>query len=302
MLRWVLGNLIRNAVRRTAAKATEEVVDASAPELIDREVALAVVSSRAAELCGLVDRLRGVITTAGAGFQVRLGYLAGKGVAAAAAEKQNAAQVTSSLILAHRPQLVVALGFATALVDDLSCGDLILGDSFSRGGEDSISIELAAKTDAEVHVGRLISTSTVSKKFAARRELAKKHGVLAADRVAYDVANACQELHVPMMAAHIVTMTVEDERPRDVDHLLRQESWAGRAGALLGGVVRRPSAASDLWQRQQTTWHASDRLADFVQQLLPTLPSRHPIRSPQESRTGDRGGPEQHGSAPGTPR
>ena len=101
-----------------------------------------------------------------------------------------------------------------------------------------------------------------------RKELGAAHGAMAADGIAHAVALACQREQVPMLALGVVTTQFDAQTPRDLSHLFRQKTLAGAAGALLGGVVRRPAAARDLWQMKQLTWQASDRLADFLAELI----------------------------------
>ena len=273
MIRHFLMKLLRSAAQRRLVEAVDPSARLAAANADYRDVSLAVVATRRDAVEPLCERLEGAVATAGAGFELRLGKLIGQRTVVAVDDRECVADATSSVILAHQPALVVAVGLATALVKQLSRGDLVLAESFVAQGEEVVRIDLRPNTQNSVHVGRLLSITALPKAAKSRLEMADEFGVLAADSSAYGVARACRELQCPMMAAHVVTMEVDDQRPADVEHMLEQRSWAGRAGALLGGVTRRPGAATDLWNRQQQLWQAGERLAEVVVQLLPASPS-----------------------------
>jgi hypothetical protein len=76
----------------------------------------------------------------------------------------------------------------------------------------------------------------------------------------------------PFMAVRVVSDAADDELPPDVERLLVQKTNAGRLGAALGSIWRRPSSLKDMFQLQQNAIAASDRLAKFLAGLIKHLP------------------------------
>ena len=80
----------------------------------------------------------------------------------------------------------------------------------------------------------------------------------------YAVAEACRIANVPFMAIRIISDAIDDEPPPEIEHLLAQKSLAGKIGAATGAILRRFSAAKDLWRLREDALKASDRLAKFL--------------------------------------
>jgi adenosylhomocysteine nucleosidase len=105
-----------------------------------------------------------------------------------------------------------------------------------------------------------------------KRELEKEHGALAVEMESLSVADVCRRRGVPVLAVRSVTDAVDDELPRDVEHLMRQSSRAGQIGAALGAIVQRPGSLNDMLKLRETALTCSERLAKFLAQLIRSLP------------------------------
>jgi adenosylhomocysteine nucleosidase len=57
-----------------------------------------------------------------------------------------------------------------------------------------------------------------------------------------------------------------------LENLLEQKTLAGKVGAAAGAVLKRFSAAKDLWQLREDALKASDRLAKFLAGVVGQLP------------------------------
>jgi hypothetical protein len=62
----------------------------------------------------------------------------------------------------------------------------------------------------------------------------------------------------------IITDTLDDELPKEIERLLDQSSTAARWGAAAGALFHQPSRIKDLWNLKEEAVKASDRLAKFL--------------------------------------
>lgn len=275
MLRQKVGDVVKSAV--TSAKVEEQAVPAqdSLPDQRQPTCDIAVICSHDREITALVDRMKGVVQTRAAGFLVRTGTLGRKRIVVAVTKPERGSvitngvrQIAEAVILAHEPTFVAAIGFATALTENLSLLDIVIADKVAGESDEKISLNPSAAASSGISIGTLLSLDVTLKTPGERAPLSGKHSAIAADRIALPVALACQQHRVPMLALHVITTAVDEETPADIDHLLAQKSIAGRTGALLGGLFRRPGVAGNLWELQKTIWEASDRLANCLTKFL----------------------------------
>jgi len=274
VFRQIAGHLLHSVIRKQFAKraainpaATGDAVQ-PAPPPVPPTCEFAVICAAEREIMGLVDRMRNVRSTQAAGFQLSSGVLAGKSIVIAVCPVDgDVTQATEAIITGHDPKLVLAMGFADALIPSAAINDLVVANRIVNTAHHGVTIDIAAITTKGCHTGTLLSVPDLPKSPHERTELAKSHEALSAGRIALPVAVACGHRQVPMMAVYVITRRLNDQLPAEVDHLYKQGSWAGRAGALLGGITRRPSAATDLWKLQENVWQARGRLADFAEDM-----------------------------------
>jgi nucleoside phosphorylase len=284
VLRWLAGQIFRSLAQKQFADAMTSArrpvqTPSEAPEFAEQSPSttdsdshiLALICHKREELTGIVDRMSRIVVTQAAGFTVRTGKLSGQRVVAVVtnSDANATARATNAVITAHGPQLVAAVGFATALAENVKRGDVIVANRIVGRESTGVRIEFTAvPRQSRVHFGTLVTSADLPDTPQVRREVGRTFGAIASDQHAFDVADVCRREQVPMMAVHVITKEVDDGLPADIGHLFKQKSLAGRVGALLGSIVRRPRAAQDLWHLKQTTWQASDRLAGFLAALL----------------------------------
>jgi adenosylhomocysteine nucleosidase len=227
---------------------------------------------------GLVDCLKGDETSRHKHGVERAGKLDGRevvivesGVGSAAA-----ARATKATIEFYRPQWVVSAGFAGALHEDLRRGHVLMADTVAResGEQLAVGIKLEPHVLAAtkgLHVGRLVTVDRLIRHPAERRALANQTGAFACDMETYAVAQACRDAGTRLLSVRIISDAVNDELPREIEHLLSQKSLAGKIGAAAGAVMHRFSAAKDLWNLREDALKASDRLAKFLRGVVGQL-------------------------------
>jgi adenosylhomocysteine nucleosidase len=233
-----------------------------------------------AEAGGTIDSLQDRVTTHCASHVEHAGKLAEKRVAVVTVGHGQLAAATAALeaIRLHRPQWLVAAGFATALDPGLKRGHVLLASEVVETAGNPIPIEMhldpqSLRNNPGLHVGKLLTVERLDSQPERRRKLGEKHAAVACDLESWGAAEVCRQTGTRFLAVRIVTDEVNDTLPKDIDHLFQQKSAAGKLGAVAGSVWRRPSAVKDLWRYNEEALKASDRLARFLAGLLQNLPA-----------------------------
>ena len=241
---------------------------------------IAFIFALGIESGGLVDCLKGDETSRNKHGIERAGKLDGRevvivesGVGAAAA-----ARATKAAIEFYQPKWVVSAGFAGALHENLRRGHVLMADTVSRESGEQLSVGI--KLDPQVlastkglHVGRLLTVDRLIRHPAERRSLHEQTAALACDMETFAVAEACRDAGTRLLSVRIISDAVDDELPRELEHLLSQKTLAGKIGAAAGAVMHRWGAAKDLWKLREDALKASDRLAKFLRGTIGQLGS-----------------------------
>jgi nucleoside phosphorylase len=297
--------MLREQLQRQ--QAGEPAADQTLPLPCD----VGLVFSTAAEAAGVSDRLTEPLLVHGQRLDVQLGRLGEAYVAVAHAGPgpDNAARGTEALLLGHRPGLVIAAGFADALTPDLKRGHVVLAshvlaerrlaerkaaerkaDTLADAADSHVGGEpeppiaefptaLAGMAEAVtarpgVHVGRVVTLAGKLPACKDREALGNRLAALAAESSASGVAQACQRRGVPFLAVHVIHHALDHEVSPELRHLRRQKSLAGKLGAMLGAVTKRPGTMKEMWQSAEDTLVAGDRLATVLAELIGLLPGR----------------------------
>jgi hypothetical protein len=89
----------------------------------------------------------------------------------------------------------------------------------------------------------------------------------------YAIAVACLEGNLPLMAMALVESDVLGGDDPEWRNLAQQDSLAGRLGAAVGGLWRRPTLANEAWGRLKDRWQGHEQLAEWIQRVLEALPA-----------------------------
>lgn len=235
-----------------------------------------LVFAMSSESGGLVDRMQAVRTTRGAGFVVREGELAGRslvilecGVGRAAASRG-----TEALLAGHRPALVISAGFAGGLQPQLKRGNFLLADKLidEAGEQQSIDALDTAKSElletARIHAGTLLTVDRIVAGVDEKAALGEKTGAAAVDMETFDVAAVCRAAAVPFLPVRIISDAVDEPLPRETERLARQRTMAGRLGAALGVVMRRPGSVKEFMRLRLNSIEMADHLAEFLEAFI----------------------------------
>jgi adenosylhomocysteine nucleosidase len=243
-----------------------------------------LVVGEAAEARELVDRLTGVVETLGDGFTAHEGELAGRRVVilTAGPDADAARRGTLTLWAGHRPQWIIATGFATALVRELRVGDIVMADRLVAatdgitsppGAELTVDFQIdrAALTALRhLRVGRLVTVDRLPTDGPQMQQLGERYEALAADRQSAVVAEICRQQRVRFLAVRAIREPCESLAV-EVDNVVRQRTWPGRIGAVAAAAFQRPSSLSELWRRKENALVAGGRLGQFLAGIIEQL-------------------------------
>lgn len=284
--------LLRDLVGRAARQALSEQLARAAATQSGKETDPSVGAAETACRFGLVfalgieaggteDLLEGAQYTRGEGFSIVQGLLAGRRVAImqSGVGGQAAALGTTALIAGHRPDWIISAGLAGGLCDDVARGDFVFADAIigcdgSRSTLGSVDRRVIAELetkDARKHVGTLLTTDRPIRDPAEKRALGERYGALAVDMESLAVAEVCAHERTRLLSVRIISDTVDDKLPPEIERLLSQKSAARRVGAALGAVLNRPGSFSEMLKLKEQALEASDRLGRILAQIVQRL-------------------------------
>jgi len=236
-----------------------------------------VVFALAAEQGCFEDRLTEVRTTQSSAGIVRVGTLHGRTVVTlvAGAGRQAAARGCEALLVGHRPHLVISAGYCGGLQPQAKQFDVVVADRI-------VGLDGAQRTiDAEVLrmlqlpgacVGSFVEVDHIVARAVDKQALGKQTGSLACDMESAAVAEVCASRLRPMAAVRVVSDACDADLPDDLEPLMRSQSPARIAGAVLGALWRRPSSVKDLLRLKETALVAAEKLAAFLVDVVARLP------------------------------
>jgi len=284
--RWLYG-AAKEKLRAEAIKAAQANVQGKAEPSgrpssgLERCCLLGVVFALGAESGGLEDLLEQRVSTRAAGLVVHEGILCKQPVALVISGPgaENAQRAARALIAGHRPRWVVSAGFAGALDDRPARYDIVLatdvvepsGRELAIAAEPEIDLATLAQPQA-VHLGRVLSVARLVREPEEKQALGEQYHAAAVDLESFGVVEVCREQGTAALVVRAITDTAGEALPAEIEKLLDQPSAAGRWGAALGAVWRRPGSFKDLMRLRETALVASDRLAAFLAELVERLP------------------------------
>jgi len=286
-----LRHLIFRSVKHAAGKKLGEKTREAAEQAVESSgqadraeqpppVEVGVVFALGEESGGFEDLLEHKTDFRGDAVAIRQGELDGRQVAVVRSGpgREAAAQATEILLDGHRPRWVIAAGFAGGLVDELARHDLLMVDHLVDTSGNRLAIDLSVDrawlaSAAGVHLGRLLTADRLVRLPEEKRRLAEQHGAAAVDMETFAAAEVCTRREVRFLAVRIVSDPVDEELPKDVEKLLGQETTAGRLGAAVGSIWRRPSSLKDMYRLKENALVASDKLAKFLAGMIGGLPA-----------------------------
>jgi len=251
-----------------------------------------ILLALSAEASPLIERLTDAVSIGGSGIHEHQGSLAGKAVSVVVGGVgQTAAAAAARQMVAERnPVWLICAGFAGGLVDGLRKGHILLADKVVCPAQPPLSPDLmidrsSVASQSTLHLGTLLTVDRLIAAPHEKRSLGEVHGAAACDMESYAVlrvsrqhhedANAIAPARQPtprVLSVRIISDTVNERLPPDVETLLHQESNTARLGAAAAALLHRPSAAKDLWRLKEESGKLAERLAKFLEGTVRNLP------------------------------
>jgi len=278
-MRLIVGQLVqRAATQHVRSLVTEKLQD----ELQRGQAAPAgpcdvlFIFALNAESGALTDLLEDAQYAKAASFVERSGTLAGKQVVVAevGVGAEAAALGTADCLAIHQPKWVVTAGFAGGLDSRLKKGHILMADEV---------VDLTGRTLApdhkidrstaspSLHLGRLLTVDRILREPQEKSSLAQQYNALACDMESFAIAEVCRQAGVPWLSVRIISDTVDDLLPPEIELLLAEKSLAGKLATAAAAIVNRFSAVGDLWQLYEDALKCSQRLARFLKGVVEQL-------------------------------
>jgi adenosylhomocysteine nucleosidase len=190
----------------------------------------------------------------------------------AGAGHERARRATQSLIDAHTPTWILSAGFSGALHPDLQLGDIVLANAIvsPEGEELLVDARMTAAPDRGWHVGKIATADEIVRTVSAKQSLAEQTGALAVDLESLAVARLCQKTKTRFLAVRAISDDLSHDLPPEVMSVFGG-SGSLRAGAIAGALWKRPSSVKDMWRLRENANHAAERLAKFLNFIVPSL-------------------------------
>ncbi len=290
LLRYLVNTWLRQAAQEKLQEAVSDFAKGAAesapadehePALADAPpppCAAAFLFALGVESGGFVDRLHDVDRRR---FRTRIEYdgtLQDRRVLAvdSGVGGELAAQAAERLIARHQPAWVVSAGFAAALQEDVRRGHVLMADTVvdAAGQEWSVGLKMdpqAVAATRGLHVGRLLTVDRLIHAAEERRMLGEQFNAAACDMETAAVAEVCRRRKTRFLSVRVISDALADELPPELETLLNQKTSAAKLGAAAGAIFRRPSSVKDMWRLKEEAIKASDRLAKFLEGVLPQL-------------------------------
>lgn len=185
---------------------------------------------------------------------------------------ERARRATQALMDAHTPVWVISAGFSGALHPDLQLGDIVVANSIvdTAGQELQVDVKMTPDPERGWHVGRILMAGEIVRSVSEKRQLAERHDALAVDLESLEVAQVCQQTGTRFMAVRVISDDLSHDLPPEVMSVFGG-TGSLRAGAIAGALLKRPSSMKDMWRLRENAQHASERLARFLNVVVPSL-------------------------------
>ena len=161
---------------------------------------------------------------------------------------------------------LISAGFAGAIREDLSVGDLVLAENFS----DSQLLSSAQKilSGRKLHVGELFTSRAIIDSVGERNRIAGQHGAVAADMETETIARVCRARGIPLLSLRVISDSSREPFPAPPNVLFDMERQRTDSGKLSLYLLRHPGAVWSLIRFARQIARARKTLTDAIVDLV----------------------------------
>ena len=191
----------------------------------------------------------------------------------------NSHNVAKQLLWSEkRAYCLLICGFAGGLVDGLTPGTLVIGDSVTdRSGKvltaDSRLLAIAESVrlpELAAMRGTIFTDIKVLTQSVEKQALAQSRDVIAVDMETFAAAEVAQEMGVPWLAVRVVTDGADDDMPFDFNAMTGADGNVNK-GRVIASALTHPQTIPALIRLGARSSLAAKNLARFLEAYLPLL-------------------------------
>lgn len=256
--RWLGSRLWDRARRAGQEQATQQ-----STEQLGTPATMAVVCESKRLFDAVADRFARPRAFEGDRFALTVGLLSGQAVVVARSLSSSPRLVSlmQALVDAHHPRFVLSVAEGASLRHDILPGIVVVATHIVTADGHKLRLDGRAPP-ATGYVAGIVAS------LGASPEAGEDPGSpAAADDWSEPVAQACQQLGLPLTAACAVFEPCDSQRSRGVTAIKKHSSRAAQAGVLAGMLWKQRSGLRDLWNANQSAWEAcarTSRLAEYL--------------------------------------
>lgn len=183
--------------------------------------------------------------------------------------KQICATRIDKFLRTSQPKYLIASGFAGAVRDDLRAGDLVLAENFSD--RELLSRAHRVLTRPVLHIGKLVTTTTMVDSVAERHEIARVQDAMAVDMETEAIAQACAGRGIPLLSLRVISDTPRENFPAPPAVLFDIERQRTDFAKLAGYLLKHPSTLPRLIRFSRQIARARRNLSDALVVLVREL-------------------------------
>jgi nucleoside phosphorylase len=158
--------------------------------------------------------------------------------------KISAERIGAAFASGRPPDVLISAGFAGAVDEQLSIGDLLLAENFSD--PELLATAATALRNHPHRVAKLATVDAVMDTASERRDAAAKTGAVAVDMETESLRDACVAASVPLLSLRVISDTPAAPLPAPAAVLFDIEQQRTPAARLALYVLRNPPAIARL--------------------------------------------------------
>jgi len=186
----------------------------------------------------------------------------------------NATRITNAVLAMKTPyQFCVSAGFAGALGDKYSIGDILVAEAVQKLGKSktlqcSRNLVYAARADGANQVNLFLTSDHVVRTVEEKLQLAPFAG--AVEMESFAIASVAHAHRLPVVAIRVISDTTERDMPVRIDTMVDEKGRVS-VGGVARQVIHHPLQLPALIRLGRESRTAAEALANFLEAFIKKL-------------------------------